>query len=100
MTDKGALMIIQADITDAEKFVEYARRTPALVTQFGGRYRSMRGACEQLEGPTDDRKIVVSEWPSMDAARQFWNSGEYAQVRRLREGAAKVDVYLVALTAD
>lgn len=96
----GAFMIIQADITDPERFVAYARQAPALVEKFGGRYRSMRGASAQLEGDHDDRKIVVSEWPSMDAAREFWNSPEYEELKRLREGAAEVHVYLVEITGD
>ena len=96
----GALMIIQARITDPARFVEYAKQAPALVERFGGRYRSIRGECEQLEGRGDDRKIVVSEWPSMDAARSFWNSPEYESLKAVRAGAAEVDVYLVEITGD
>lgn len=96
----GAFMIIQANITSPERFVEYAKRTPALIEQFGGRYRCMRGELEQLEGKTDNRKLVVSEWPSMDAARAFWDSPEYAEVKKFREGAGDFDVYLVEITND
>ena len=96
----GAFMFIQANVTDVEQFMEYAKRTPALIEKFGGRYRCMRGEVEQLEGKPDNRKIVVSEWPSMDAARTFWNSAEYAEVKKFREGAAEVDVYLVEITGD
>lgn len=96
----GAFMFVQADITDPQQFMEYAKRTPALIKQFGGRYRCMRAEVEQLEGNPDDRKIVVSEWPSMDAARAFWNSPEYEEVKKFREGAADVDVYLVEITGD
>ena len=96
----GAFMIIQADISDPQRFMEYAKRTPELVTKFGGRYRCMRSEVEQLEGKPDNRKIVVSEWPSMDAAREFWNSPEYAEVKKFREGAAEVDVYLVEITGS
>ncbi len=96
----GAFMFIQAEITDPKRFMEYAKRTPALVQKFGGRYRSMRGEVEQLEGKTDNRKIVVSEWPSMDAARRFWHSEEYAEIKKLRDGAAEVDVHLVEITDD
>ena len=96
----GAFMIIQADITHPEQFIEYAKRAPALIAQFGGRYRSMRGECEQLEGPPDERKIVVSEWPSMDAARKFWHSDEYRELAEVRAGAADIDVFLVEITGD
>ncbi len=96
----SALMIIQAKITDPEKFMQYAAKAPALITKFGGRYRVMRGQAEQLEGSPDDRKIVVSQWPSMDAAREFWNSDEYAELRELRAGAAEIDVHLVEITGE
>ena len=93
-------MFIQADIKDPARFMEYAKRAPELIAKFGGRYRCMRGEVEQLEGNPDNRKIVVSEWPSMDAARAFWNSGEYEELKKIREGAAEIDVYLVEITGD
>lgn len=96
----GAFMIIQADITDPEQFMEYARRAPALIEKFGGRYRCMRGQVEQLEGKPDNRKIVISEWPSMEAAQTFWNSDEYAKLKQVRAGAAEIDVNLVEITGD
>ena len=60
----------------------------------------MRGAVEQLEGNPDNRKIVVSEWPSMQAAQDFWNSPEYEELKNLRAGAAEIDVYLCEITGD
>ena len=96
----GAFMIIQANITDPQQFMEYAKRAPALIEKFGGRYRCMRGAVEQLEGKPDNRKIVLSEWPSMEAARAFWNSDEYAELKQVREGAAEIDVNLVEITSE
>ena len=96
----GAFMFIQAEITDPEQFMEYAKRAPALIAKNGGRYRCMRGAVEQLEGKPDNRKIVVSEWPSMEAAKTFWDSDEYQQLKAVREGAAEIDVFLVEITGD
>ena len=96
----GAFMIIQAKITNPEQFMKYAAKAPALIEKFGGRYRSMRGENIQLEGPTDERKIVISEWPSMEAAQAFWNSEEYAELKDIRAGAAEIDVHLVEITGD
>lgn len=96
----GAFMFIQADITDPEQFMEYAKRAPALIARNGGRYRCMRGAVEQLEGKPDNRRIVVSEWPSMEAAKAFWDSPEYQELKKLRDGAAEIDVYLCEITGD
>ena len=96
----GAFMFIQAEITDPGQFMEYAKRTPAVVEKFGGRYRVMRGECELLEGGDESKKVVVSEWPSMQAARDFWNSDEYAELKEIRKDAAIVDVYLLEITGD
>lgn len=96
----GALMLVQATITDPERFVEYAKRTPELITRFGGRYIAMRTETELLEGQQDERKIVVSAWPSMRAAREFWNSEEYARVKEFRKDAADVQVTLIACNAQ
>jgi uncharacterized protein (DUF1330 family) len=96
----GAFMFIQADVTNPEQFMEYAKRAPALIEKFGGRYRCMRGAVEQLEGNPDNRKIVVSEWPSMEAAQTFWNSPEYQQLKDVRAGSAEIDVFLCEITGD
>ena len=96
----GAFMIIQAEITNLEQFMEYSRRAPALIEKYGGRYRCMRGAHVQLEGQPDSRKIVVSEWPSMEAAQAFWDSDEYQQLKAVREGAATIDVHLCEITGE
>ncbi len=96
----GAFMVIQATITDPAGFAEYAKRAPAMIEKYGGRYRSMRGEREQLEGPADNRVIVVSEWPSMAVAREFWNSDEYQALKKVREGTAEISVNLVEITGD
>ena len=90
-----ALMIIQASITDLEKFKAYSAKAPDVVQQFGGKYVCIRTESEQLEGESDSRKIVVSEWPSMDAARKFWHSHEYQEIKKLRKDAATINVYIV-----
>ena len=43
-----ALMIIQASITDLEKFKTYSMKAPSLIKQFGGKYICMRTESEQL----------------------------------------------------
>jgi uncharacterized protein (DUF1330 family) len=48
-----------------------------------------------LEGAHDGRRFVVFEFPSMDAVRAFWGSSQYKDVKRLREGAARIDVWAV-----
>jgi uncharacterized protein (DUF1330 family) len=90
-------MIIVAKIADRNAFVAgYGKAAAALVTQFGGRYMLRAPGAELLEGSFGDgASVVISEWPDMQAVRRFWNSPEYAEVKKLRDGLAECQVLLV-----
>lgn len=93
----AAYMIIYARIHDRPAFVSgYAPAASKLVDQFGGRYVMRAQGAEIMEGTVPDGgSVVMSEWPNKDAARAFWNSPEYAEVKQLRDGIADVEVLLV-----
>jgi len=90
-----AYMWIEAILTDPQQFAEYGKRMVELVPQYGGRYVVFRGECEALEGEFGDTRVVVSEWASMQAARAFWHSDAYAEVRKLRGGTGTFRVLLL-----
>ena len=92
-----AWMIITARIHDRETFITgYGPAAARLVEQFGGRYvvRAPGATCLEGEG-MDGASVVISEWPSRAAAEAFWHSPAYAEVKKLREGLADVQVMLV-----
>lgn len=93
----SAWLIITAKIHDREKFVSgYGPAAAKLVAQFGGRYVVRAPGAQLLEGEgPDGASVVVSEWPDRAAALAFWNSPEYAEVRKLREGLADCSILLV-----
>lgn len=90
-----AYMIVQLNVTDPDKFDGYRAAVPAVVEAFGGRYLVRGGAVEVLEGSHDGRRVVVFEFPSIEAIKRFWNSPEYAKVKPLRENAAEVDAWII-----
>ena len=90
-----ALMLIEADITDMERFREYTLAIIPIVQRFGGRYVVMRGARADLEGDWGQTRIVISEWPSMAVARAFWDSPEYREAVKLREGTGTFRITLL-----
>lgn len=92
----AAYMIIVARIHDRERFVAgYGPAAAELVTRFGGRYVMRAPGAVALEGMAGEgASVVISEWPDRAAALAFWNSPEYAEVKRLREGLADVEVIL------
>lgn len=95
-----AYMIIEAEISDPTQFAEYAQAVPAVVERYGGEYRVLGGTHVPLEGDWGDVRLVISRWPSVDAAREFWNSEEYDEVRKLREGTGEFRIMVVEALPD
>ena len=91
----AAYMIVQIKITREEGWPEYRQQVSELFTKHGGRYLVRGGPVEVLEGSYDGRRLVIFEFPSMEVIRSVWNSSEYAEVKRLREGSGELDVWAV-----
>lgn len=93
----AAYMIVTASIADRDRFVSgYGAAAARLVERYGGRYVLRGGGAIALEGGVaDGASMVISEWPSKEAALAFWNSADYAEVRKLRDGLASVQVMLI-----
>lgn len=96
-----AYMIVTATISDRDAFLSgYGAKAAALVEQFGGKYLMRAPGAQALEGDFGDGgSIVISEWPSREAALSFWNSPEYGEAKALREGIARCQVLLIEAPA-
>lgn len=92
-----AYMIVTANIADRDAFINgYGMAAAKFIEQFGGRYVLRGPGAELLEGGFGDgASMVISEWPDKDAAKAFWNSPEYAEAKKLREGIADCQVLLI-----
>lgn len=92
-----AYMIVTAQIADRDAFIQgYGMAAARLVEQFGGRYVLRAPGAELLEGGFGEgASMVISQWPDKQAAKAFWNSPEYAEVKKLRDGLADCQVLLV-----
>lgn len=93
----AAYMVITAEIEDEIQFMKYAKAAAMLVEEFGGTYIVRGGKTLTLENnwpktENDTEKTVISRWPSPEAALSFWNSPQYAKIKTLRIGTAKVRV--------
>jgi len=93
----AAYMIVLAKIADRERFLSgYGQAAAALIQKHGGRYLLRGPGVQVLEGDWGDGAgAVISEWPDMAALRAFWDSAEYAEVKKLREDIADCRVWAV-----
>jgi len=90
-------MIVIAQVHDRQRFIEgYAPAAAALIAQFGGHYLLRAPGARALEGPIPEgSSVVISEWPDVNAAQAFWDSPEYQEVKKLREGICDATVLIV-----
>jgi uncharacterized protein (DUF1330 family) len=90
-----AYVIAQINITDPQKYQEYVKLAGPAAAKYGGRFLVRGGAKTELEGSIPYQRIVVDEFPSVEAAKRFYHSPEYQEARAKRLGAADFNMVIV-----
>ena len=75
------------EIKDAAKMDEYRSRVAHTVEKFGERYLVRGGPFEVVEGSYQPVRLAMLEFPSMDQARQWYDSEEYRELKQMRLAA-------------
>jgi uncharacterized protein (DUF1330 family) len=91
----AAYLIAEVEITDPKAYEEYRKIVPGTIAQYGGRYLVRGGSVETKEGGWTPSRVVVLEFASMDQARKWYHSPEYAPALAIRTRAGKSKVILV-----
>jgi uncharacterized protein (DUF1330 family) len=91
----SAYVIAEIEITDPAAYEEYRKLVPATIAKYGGTYLVRGGAVETKEGGWTPKRLAVLEFASMDQARKWYHSPEYAPVLALRLKAARSKLLLV-----
>ena len=91
----AAYIIAQINVTDPQKYQEYAKRAAPASAKYGGRYLARGGAKTPLEGEIPFQRIVVVEFKDVETAKRFYNSPEYQEARKHRLGAAEFNMAIV-----
>ena len=89
----AAYVVIQVNVTDAEKYEDYKKLTPASIEKYGGRFLVRGGEHENLEGKLAHSRLVLLEFSNVERAKEWYASPEYGEVRAVRAGAAEARRY-------
>jgi uncharacterized protein (DUF1330 family) len=81
-------------VHDPDRYQEYARLGPPTVAQYGGRYLVRGGPVERRDGGWTPKRLVIIEFPTVERARAWWDSADYAPARALRESCSDSDVVI------
>jgi uncharacterized protein (DUF1330 family) len=83
------------DAWDQEKLAEYRERNTDVVAAHGGRFIVRGGSHEVLEGEWNPMRLVIIEFPDMQAAHAWHESDAYAPLIELRQSASATDIVVV-----
>jgi uncharacterized protein (DUF1330 family) len=89
-----AYVIAQLQVHNAETYREYARQVAPTVEPFGGRVL-VASEAEVLEGDLPFSRTVIGEFPTLDAARAWYESPGYEAIRPLRQDSTHGTVFVV-----
>jgi uncharacterized protein (DUF1330 family) len=90
-----AYIIVETDVTDPEQYEQYKAASPSVVAAGGGRFVVRGGELAVLEGDWSPKRIVMLEFEDLEAAKRFYESPEYQEAKKLREGAASLNMIAV-----
>jgi uncharacterized protein (DUF1330 family) len=79
-----AYVIVDVDVRDPERYERYKELAPPAIAHYGGRFLARGGATDVLEGDWVPKRLVVLEFESLEQARRWYDSSEYAEARALR----------------
>lgn len=83
----SAFMIARVQVDKPEQMKAYQLQAPEIVKKYKGKYIARGGEVKTLEGPEENRRVVIIEFPTLTDAEAFFHSPEYTEARKLREGA-------------
>lgn len=91
----AAYFISDVSPKDTDAFEGYRLRAADSIARHGGRYLVRGGNVETIEGNWAPRAIVIVEFATVERARAWYRSAEYAQALTLRDRALDRNLILV-----
>lgn len=91
----AAYVIAHIDVKDPVRYEDYKKMSPISIQRFGGRFISRGAPPIVLEGTWQPKRLVLLEFPSVEVARQWWASDDYAPARQLRQATSTGDMVII-----
>jgi uncharacterized protein (DUF1330 family) len=90
----SAYLIVDIEVKDPERYAEYIKVAPDSIAKYGGRYLVRGGKTQVLEGTYQPKRFVILEFESVERAREWWASSEYAEPKKMRQAASVTNMVL------
>ena len=88
-------VVANVRVENPSAYEAYRSRTAEVIEQYGGRFLVRGGAVEVIEGDPGISRLVILEFPSVEAAHVFYNSPEYQAILPDRLNNARSTLFVV-----
>ncbi len=88
-------IIVQVNVEDPEAYKTYVPQVPPTLEAYGGEFVVRGAPFEVLEGEWPMPRLVVIRFPSVEKARAWYESEEYAAPKAIRQAASTTNMILV-----
>lgn len=88
----SAYIVVQVDVHDPTRYEDYKKLVSPSLEKYGGRFIVRGGRTETLEGNWTPKRFVIVEFPSVEQAKAWWSSREYADAKTLRQATASTQM--------
>lgn len=98
---RPAHILAHISVTDPKKYREYEKGFFPVLKPYGARFITYDDNVTVLEGARAEGRTVLVEFPSEEAALNWWNSPDYQRIAEMRRaGATCHSIVLVHAIAD
>ena len=92
----AAFLIVEINgVCDEATYARYREEVSANLAAAGGQYLVRGGEVEVLEGNWRPGRVIVVRFDSMQAARDWWNSPAYAELKSMRQRSTNTKMVIV-----
>lgn len=91
----SAYVIVDVEVKEPVAYERYKAMAADTVHRYGGRYIARGGRTEILEGDWEPHRVVILEFENIARAREWLESPEYRDARRLRHQTARTNMIVV-----
>ncbi len=87
-----AYIVAEIEVTDAGGYEPYKKMAGESIQRHGGRFLARGGRTVSLEGEKPKR-VVVIEFPTVEAAEKFYHSPDYQATAKVRQKVSEGRLY-------
>ena len=90
-----AYFISDASVRNPAALPLFRERAAASIAHYGGRYIAREESVETIEGNWAPKVVIIIEFPTLERARTWYRSKEYASALAVRDQAISRHLILV-----